>query len=106
MRIELILEILGYVGATVIAIAYLPQIIHMVKRNCSAGVSINAWLIWLAGGILIFLHALSIGDVVFIILQIVNISANLAIIFLARKYRKSLCSSHQHGQHERKLTLT
>ena len=88
-------EIAGAAGTLVVAIAFLPQIIHLAKEYCSAGVSLNAWLLWLLGSVLIFLHALNEMDVVFITLQIVNIAAISLIILLSRRYSKLVCTSHR-----------
>lgn len=88
-------EMLGFAGALIVAIGYLPQIVHLAREHCSAGVSINAWFCWLLSSLLIFLHAFDMADPVFITLQTVNIVAILSIIILAKRYQKSFCESHR-----------
>jgi lipid-A-disaccharide synthase-like uncharacterized protein len=88
-------EIAGVAGTLVVAIAFLPQIIHLAKEHCSAGVSLKAWLLWLLGSVLIFSHALKGEDIVFIALQTVNIIAISVIILLSRRYAKMVCASHR-----------
>ena len=88
-------EITGAVGTLVVAIAYLPQIIHLAKEHCSAGVSVNAWLLWLLGSCLIYAHALTGRDIVFITLQTINVVAIALIVLLARRYANMICASHR-----------
>lgn len=88
-------EIFGAVGTLVVAIAYLPQIVHLAKEHCSAGVSGNAWTLWLVGSCLIYAHALTGRDIVFIALQTVNVVAIALIVWLARRYANMICASHR-----------
>jgi uncharacterized protein with PQ loop repeat len=55
-----IIRILGFAGIAISCIAYVPQIVHLAKEHCSAGISIKAWLLWLLATLLMFLHAYSI----------------------------------------------
>ena len=89
-----IFQLFGFVGTFLVAIAYIPQIIHLAKEHCSAGVSIKAWLLWLIASIFIFLHAFDVFDVVFMTLQIINIVAILLIIILATIYKTGVCQTH------------
>lgn len=93
-------EIAGFAGTLIVAIAYLPQIIHLAKEHCSAGVSLNAWLLWLLGSVLIFSHTLNVMDIVFITLQTVNIVGILLTILLSKRYTKMVCASHKTNMHE------
>lgn len=88
-------EILGFVGAVIVAMGYLPQIHHLAKEHCSAGVSISAWQIWLLSSVLIFSHAFEMFDLVFITLQTVHIVAIILIISLAKRYRGMTCALHR-----------
>ena len=36
-------EILGAAGIAISMLAYLPQVVHLAKEHCSAGVSSRAW---------------------------------------------------------------
>ncbi len=76
------------------AIAYVPQVLHLALERCSAGISIKAWILWLVAGVLILSHALAISDAVFIALQIVGLVLMSLIILLAVKYKDSYCEGH------------
>ena len=39
------------VGIAISMLAYLPQVVHLAKEHCSAGVSSRAWLMWLVAHI-------------------------------------------------------
>lgn len=88
-------EILGLIGAVIVAMGYLPQIHHLAKEHCSAGVSIIAWRLWLLSSVLIFSHAFEVFDLVFITLQTVHVVAIILIISLARRYRGMTCATHR-----------
>ena len=88
-------QVLGFLGTVTIAIGYLPQIRHLAREHCSAGVSIVAWQVWLLSTFLILSHAFEVFDLVFITLQSVHIVAIILIIWLARKYRGMTCAFHR-----------
>jgi lipid-A-disaccharide synthase-like uncharacterized protein len=88
-------RIVGLVGTLIVAVAYLPQIVHLARERCSAGVSLDAWMLWLLGSALIFSHALVVMDVVFVALQAVNILAMVSIIVLCKRYMNLVCASHR-----------
>jgi len=77
-----------------VAIGYVPQIVHITREGCSAGVSIKAWCLWLLSSLLVFSHAFAVVDVVFILLQTVNVVAIVTIIVLAKRYERRLCKVH------------
>lgn len=93
-----ITEALAFAGTLLVGIAYVPQVVHLAKAHCSAGVSIKAWLLWLTADLLILTHSISLGDRVFLVLGIGNIVATLIIIGLSWKYRETLCSEHAREQ--------
>ena len=84
---EQILPSLGLAGTLIFVSAYLPQIIHLVKVKDSTGISIMSWSIWLFGALLLFVYAVSIGDIVFLSLTILEIIALATVILLALKYK-------------------
>lgn len=89
-------EILGILGIAISVGAYLPQVIHLAREHCSAGVSSRAWAMWLIGGLLIAVVAVERRDPVFMILQLNSLVLAAVILVLARKYRGMACSSHAH----------
>jgi lipid-A-disaccharide synthase-like uncharacterized protein len=93
---EVVFEILGVLGIAISLAAYVPQVIHLGREHCSAGVSSRAWAMWLAGGLLIGTLAVHRGDPVFITLQVSNLTSAAVILFLARRYRGMACATHAH----------
>jgi lipid-A-disaccharide synthase-like uncharacterized protein len=87
-------EVFGIVGIAISIAAYVPQVIHLGKEHCSAGVSTRAWTMWLAGGLLVCALAVHRRDPVFILLQISSLTSAAAILVLARRYRGMLCETH------------
>jgi lipid-A-disaccharide synthase-like uncharacterized protein len=96
-RSQDVYQLLGFLGAIVVAAGYLPQIVRIAREGCSAGVSVHAWATWLVASLLILLHALAIGDPVFVSLQAVNVTAIISIIALAKHYERMTCKTHQRG---------
>jgi len=86
---------IGLIGTALVIIAYLPQILHLVKGQCSAGISLKAYVMWLASSLLLFAHAFSINDPVFIALQSYQMGATSVIVFFAYRYKDSLCPLHR-----------
>jgi lipid-A-disaccharide synthase-like uncharacterized protein len=91
---RLVFELLGVAGIGLSMLAYLPQVFHLAKAHCSAGVSSRAWLMWLVSSLLIGTLALHRHDPVFILLQISSLVSAAIILYLGRKYRGLICEDH------------
>ena len=89
---------IGYAGTTVVILAYLPQIIHLIRERCSAGLSHKAYLMWAGASVLLLLYAVAIRDGVFIALQGYQLTAATLICFFCKKYEGQLCEEHD-GDH-------
>src|SRR5438128_723830 len=87
-------EILGFVGIAISIAAYLPQIVHLGREHCSAGVSTLTWAMWLTSGLLVGALAVHRRDPVFIALQLSSLTSTAVILFLARRYRGMTCETH------------
>lgn len=87
-------EILGIAGIATSMLAYVPQVIHLAKEHCSAGISRRAWAMWLVGSLLVGTLAVHRGDLVFIALQVSTLASAAIILFLAQKYRGLVCETH------------
>ena len=81
-------------GIALSLVAYAPQVVHLVREHCSAGVSRRAWAMWVAGSLLVGTHAVRRGDVVFIALQISRLTSAATILCLAQRYRGMGCETH------------
>lgn len=88
-------EILGFIGAALVAIAYVPQIAHIITKHCAYGISVKAWLLWLVASLLILPHALTSGNTVFMILQPINAISILFILIFSRFHQKKICKKHR-----------
>jgi len=87
-------HLLGFAGVVLGFVGYMPQVVHLVRRRCSAGISVHAYLIWLTAAVLLLTHALLIYDGVFIVLQALGSILDVAVLFLAIKYRETACPDH------------
>jgi lipid-A-disaccharide synthase-like uncharacterized protein len=92
-----VFEIIGAAGIAISMLAYLPQVVHLAKEHCSAGVSSRAWVMWLISSVLIGSLALHRHDPVFILLQISSLASAAIILFLAHRYRGLVCEAHLHS---------
>jgi lipid-A-disaccharide synthase-like uncharacterized protein len=90
-------EMLGVAGIAISMLAYLPQVVHLAKEHCSAGVSSRAWTMWLVSSVLIGALAVHRHDPVFILLQVSSLTSAAAILALARRYRGLVCEAHLHS---------
>jgi lipid-A-disaccharide synthase-like uncharacterized protein len=87
-------ELFGILGIAISVAAYVPQVVHLAREHCSAGVSSRAWAMWLASAVLIGLLAMHRRDPVFILLQVSTLASAAVILVLARRYRGMVCATH------------
>jgi len=87
-------QILGLLGTGLVAVAYVPQIKHLIKEHCSAGISVEAYSLWFAASALFLTHAMMIRDLVFIFVQVLNLVAISIVVIFATKYKEQLCLIH------------
>jgi hypothetical protein len=91
-------EIGGFAGAGLAGAAYVPQISHLVRARCSAGISRLAFAAWLLASVLTTVRAVAIGAGVFIVLGGVQIVATALIMACAARYKDTPCLVHLPGQ--------
>ena len=87
-------ELAGFIGTGIAGAAYVPQIWHLTRERCSAGLSRLAFGAWLASSVLMTVHAIAIGAAVFITLGVVQLAAIGTILFFASRFEGSYCASH------------
>jgi lipid-A-disaccharide synthase-like uncharacterized protein len=90
-------ELLGVAGIAISILAYLPQVVHLAREHCSAGVSRRAWAMWLLSSALVGALAVHRRDPVFVLLQMSSLMSAAIILALARKYRGRSCETHALG---------
>jgi uncharacterized protein with PQ loop repeat len=91
-------EIAGFVGAGLSGAAYVPQISHLIRARCSAGISLLAFEAWLLASVLTTTRAIAIHAGVFIALGAIQIVATALIMLYAARYKDTPCPTHLHGQ--------
>jgi hypothetical protein len=91
-------QIAGFVGAGLAGAAYVPQISHLIKARCSAGISRLAFEVWLLASVLTTARAIAIHAGVFIALGGIQIVATALIMLYAARYKDTPCPSHLPGQ--------
>ena len=90
-------EIAGFAGAGLAGAAYVPQISHLIRARCSAGISRLAFAVWLLASALTSVRAVAIHAGVFIVLGGIQIVATALIMLYAIRYKDTLCPSHLPG---------
>ena len=88
-------QIFGFVGTGLVIVGYIPQIVHLIKERCTAGISIPAFSLWCVASLLFVIHAAMIRDPVFIVLQTVNLVAGGIIVGFSKKYAGQVCPFHR-----------
>ena len=91
-------EIAGFVGAGLAGAAYVPQISHLIRARCSAGISRLAFEVWLLASLLTTARAIAIHAGVFIALGGIQIVATALIMLYAARYKDAPCPIHLPGQ--------
>ena len=87
-------ELIGLSGASLAGYAYLPQIRHLIREHCSAGISRGAFSLWLLASVLMTIHALLLPAAVFIVLGVIQIGAIAVILVFSARYRGLACPTH------------
>ena len=100
------IDVIGVLGILISVTAYVPQVVHLAREHCSAGVSSRAWVMWLVSGLLVGLVAVTRGDLVFILLQASTFTSAAVILVLARRYKGMACETHAHMVPAQDSTLT
>jgi lipid-A-disaccharide synthase-like uncharacterized protein len=89
-----VFETLGVAGIVISMLAYVPQVVHLGRQHCSAGISRRAWAMWLVSSLLVGTLAVHRGDAVFILLQLSTLTSAAVILTLAQRYRGMVCEVH------------
>ena len=91
-------QIAGFAGAGLAGAAYVPQISHLIRARCSAGISGLAFGVWLLASVLVTARAIAIHAGVFIMLGGIQIVATALIMLFAARYKDTSCPVHLPGQ--------
>lgn len=93
-------QLLGFLGTGLVIIGYVPQVRHVIKEHCSAGISVKAYDIWFIASVLFLIHAVTIGDLVFTMVQIANLIAMGVVLVYVRRFEKQMCRTHLETYHK------
>ncbi len=88
------IEWLGFAAITLSVLAYVPQITHLIKEHCSAGLSPRAYCMWVVSSVLLLTYSIVKEDPVFISLQGYHAGAGALILFFCLRYKGQLCEEH------------
>jgi len=91
----MISQVLGVVATGLVIAGYLPQIVHLIRQQCTAGISVLAFSVWCVAAFLFLIHAAMIEDGVFIAVQAVNLVAGGLIVWFAKRYEGQVCPFHR-----------
>lgn len=86
--------IIAALGTIIMVLAYWPQIWHLIKEKCAAGISLRAYALWSLAALLLTVHAVLIQDKVFMLLQGLNLIATLTITIIVVRHPADRCSAH------------
>jgi hypothetical protein len=87
-------QIAGFAGAGLAGAAYIPQISHLIKARCSAGISRLAFEAWLLASVLTTARAIAIHADAFIMLGAIQIAATALITLYTARYKDTPCPVH------------
>jgi uncharacterized protein with PQ loop repeat len=90
-------SLIGLVGALIAGYAYLPQIRHLIRQHCSAGISRGAFALWCLSSILVTINAVFIHSLVFTVLGIIQICSTSLIYVFSTRYQGQVCPYHARG---------
>ena len=93
----------GFLGVGLSGVAYAPQIVHLIRGRCSAGVSRPAYIIWLVASVLLTIKAIAIQAWVFVALGAIEVVATTLTLFCAARYKDQYCRFHVRN-HPARLT--
>lgn len=87
-------EWLGFAAITLSALAYLPQVTHLIRERCATGLSARAYCMWLVSALLLLTYSVTKDDLVFISLQSYQAVAGGLILYFCFKYEGQHCAEH------------
>ena len=99
----MVTEIAGFAGAALAGAAYVPQISHLIRARCAAGISRLAFQVWLLASLLTTARAIAIHAAVFIVLGGTQIVATALIMLYATRYKDTVCTIHLPGEPAAKI---
>lgn len=88
MEIGYIIEYGALISGIIGILAYIPQIMHLLKHKDSTGVSVWTWQLWFVCTLFPLIYAIYIRDFVFTVIYALALIFMMITIVLIYKYRK------------------
>ena len=85
------IEWLGFAAIALSVVAYLPQIDHLIKEHCSAGLSPRAYFMWVVSAVLLLAYSIAQDDLVFVALQSYQTVAGALVLFFCLRVNRPGC---------------
>jgi len=82
------MHIIGIIGNALLVIAYIPQIIKLVKTKKGEDLSLGMWFCYLVGDFLLGIYSIYTRDYIFCSLFILFTVFNIIVLGLTLKYNK------------------
>jgi uncharacterized protein with PQ loop repeat len=89
---DLAMQIIGIVGNALLGLAYVPQIIKLIKTKRGEDLSLLMWINYLLGDILLAIYAYYTNDFIFCSLFTIFTVFNIIVLALTLKYSKKKIS--------------
>ena len=86
-------EVIGFVAAFLTTIAFIPQVLKVLKTKSVEGLSLSTYLLYILGVFLWFIHGVNLESLSMIIGNFVSIILTLIILRLGRKAVKKPLTS-------------
>jgi MtN3 and saliva related transmembrane protein len=78
---------LGFAGGLMVAFGFVPQIVKVLRTRSSRDLSVWTLLVIFLGGLLYTAYAFSVGDRVFIVINLLATANTLLLLLLKWRYR-------------------
>jgi len=92
-------QIIGIVGNALLVVAYIPQIVKIIKTKKAEDLSIWMWIAYFVGDTLLLIYAITTNDTIFTMLFSFFTVGNFALLGLTYKYGNT--HKKPHGEHEK-----
>ena len=81
-------EVIGFIAAFLTTIAFIPQVLKVLKTKSVEGLSLTTYLLYILGVFLWFIHGVNLESLSMIIGNFVSIILTLIILFFIIKSKK------------------
>jgi uncharacterized protein with PQ loop repeat len=69
------MKVVGWIGTTLVMVAYYTQIHNLFVERCAWGISVSTWLIWFIASTLLLFYCISGKELLMSVMQVVSIGS-------------------------------